>query len=91
MAESFFLPPNVKRVPPPERTPEVRSGRYRHFLWYFRGQTQIIAGVEYQGGRWCGPLTAQQITDITAAGFASRIVTVDDLIELPAYIAEDIA
>jgi hypothetical protein len=90
MADSFFLPPNVKRVPPPERTPEIRSAKYRQFLWYWRGTTPIIADVEYQGGRWHGPLTAQQITDITAAGFGSRIFTVDSSLELPANIPEDI-
>jgi len=87
---SYFMPPVTKRVPPPERTPEIRSASYRHFLWYWRGVSPVIAGVEYQGGRWHGPLSSAQITDITAAGFASRIFAVNDLIELPANIPEDI-
>lgn len=82
--DSYFLPPVVKRVPPPERTPEIRSGSYRHFLWYWRGTAPVIAGVEYQGGRWHGPLSAQQITDINAAGLGARIVAVDGIGQLPA-------
>ena len=87
---SYFMPPVIKRTPPPERTPEIRSAKYRQFLWYWRGVSPVIADIEYQGGRWHGPLTAQQITDITAAGFATRIFTVTDLIQLPANIPEDI-
>jgi hypothetical protein len=89
MAESYFLPPVTKRVPPRERTPEVRSNAYRHFFWYRKGVEVEIpehSGVKWQGGRWHGPLTAQQITDITAAGYAARIRTVNNLIELPADI-----
>lgn len=89
MADSYFLPPNVKRVPPFERTLEVRSARYRHFFWYWHGVEIEIpehSGVFWQGGRWHGPLTAQQISDITAAGYGARIYAVNDLIELPADI-----
>lgn len=90
MAESYFLPPVVKRVPPAERTPESpNSPRWRHFLWYWRGtEVEIPAGsgTLWQGGRWHGPLTAQQSADITAAGYGARIRTVNDLIELPADI-----
>jgi hypothetical protein len=87
MAESFFLPPNTKRVPPPERVPEApNSARWRHFLWYRRGIETIISNVVYQGGRWNGPLTAAQITAITAAGHGARIYTVNHPGELPADI-----
>lgn len=90
MADSYFLPPVVKRVPVFERVPLIRSPRYRHFLWYWRGVelsgTTAIAGVSYQGGRWHGPLSAQQIADITAAGYGARIYAVTDIIQLPADI-----
>lgn len=86
MAESYFLPPNVKKVPPPERTPEIRSGRFRHFLWFWRGTELTVDGTTYQGGRWNGPLTGAQVSAITAAGYGARIYTVNDLNELPGNI-----
>lgn len=89
--DSYFLPPVVKKLPPWERTPEIRSPRYRHFLWFWRGTDVLIAGVTYRGAYWNGPLTSAQITAITAAGYGTRIYAVNNLIELPANIPEDIA
>ena len=89
---SYFLPPVIRKVPYPERTPEVRSVSFRSlFLWFWHGVTVEIGGVSYQGGRWCGPLSSAEIAAITAAGYATRIYNVNDLIELPANIPEDIA
>lgn len=86
MADSYFLPPNTVRTPPPERVPQVRSHRWRAFCRYLRGVETTIGGVTYQGGRWHGPLSAGAIAAITAAGHGSRIFTVTDLIQLPADI-----
>ncbi len=55
-------------------------------LDFRRGQTVTVAGTEYLGGYWHGPLTAQQVTDITAAGYGARIYTADNVWELPADI-----
>jgi hypothetical protein len=82
--DSWFLPPVITRTAPVERTPEVSSVRYRGlFLTYWAGQSVEVAGTTYQGGRWHGPLSAQQIADITAAGYAERIVEADDAATLP--------
>ncbi len=82
---SYFLPPVQRRLPLPERTPEIRSPRYRSFLWtWFGGQDDlVIAGSSYRGGYWNGPLSTGQIAEITAAGYGARIVAVTDLIQLP--------
>jgi hypothetical protein len=83
MADSYFLPPNIKRIPPAERTPEApNSPRWRHFLWYWRGVSVVpgsdlaIENYSYQGGRWNGPLSAAEIAAITAAGYGARIRTI---------------
>lgn len=89
---SYFLPPVQLIRPPWERIRHVdpsfpRSVSYRHMATsQFRGKDETIAGVFYQGGYWHGPLTAQQITDITTAGFAARIITVASAKDLPASI-----
>ena len=86
MADSYFLPPAVLVTPPPERTPQVTSPRWRMFTRYLQGSDILIDGVTYQGAHWNGPLSAAQIAAITAAGHGARIFAVDDLIEFPADI-----
>ena len=82
--ESWFLPPSVTRAPPFERIPEVKSAAYRGiFLTYWRGTEVDIDGILYQGGRWHGPLTDDEVTAITNAGLVERIVQVNDYGELP--------
>lgn len=82
---SYFLPPVTWFLPPAARTPEVRSRQYRGFFGYWRSDPITIAGVLYPGARWAGPLTAQQITDITAAGLPDRIATVANVLDLPGW------
>jgi len=90
MAESYFLPPVDRKVPALERLSFIggypSSRRWRSFLWTWLGRDVVITGTTYQGGRWNGPLSAQQVTDITAAGYGARIYTVTDLGQLPANI-----
>lgn len=37
----------------------------------------VVAGYQYGGGKLCGPLTTQQVNDLTAAGYGGLIVTKD--------------
>lgn len=89
---SYFLPPVQLIRPGWPRIKYVdpnfpRSVKYRHMATsQFRGVDETIAGVFYQGGYWHGPLTSQQITDITAAGFGARIVAVSNIKDLPSSL-----
>lgn len=82
---SYFLPPVTWYLPPAARTPEVRSRKYRLFFGYWRSDEITIDGVLYPGARWAGPLTAGQISSITAAGLEGRIATVTDVLNLPGW------
>ncbi len=87
MASSYFLPPTVDELTHrPDATAGVpRSPRYRAMaLTFKRGTDVTIAGTTYRGGYWNGPLSAQEVTDITNAGYGARIRTVDSIAELPA-------
>jgi hypothetical protein len=97
---AWFLPtPSGIKVPPRARLARmgIRSARYRNLLWTYAGTTNPdptdpqpegirIGGILYRGGYWAGPLTNAEITAITAAGYASRIVYADDTGHLPANI-----
>ncbi len=94
--DDWFLPPVRKKIPPIRRSPEVaalhgiRRGRgsaaYNRLNWTWQGVNVEIAGVTYLGGRWNGPLSDQQITDITAAGYGARIYTAATFNDLPGNI-----
>jgi len=82
----YFLPPTTRTWPPRNRWAHYgvrRASVARFMLDYRRGDDVTIAGTTYRGGNWHGPLTDQQITDITAAGHGARLVTVDDISDLP--------
>jgi hypothetical protein len=92
VADSYFLPPTIRKLPRPSRVPEIRSRRFLQFLWTRTGETTegsdgfVVAGVEYLAGRWNGPLESDQVSALTAAGYGDRIFAVDDLGDLPADI-----
>lgn len=84
----FFLPPTELVAPPRARLEPFHRRRPTTLPWttYRRGVTVEVAGITYQGGRWHGPLTAQQITDLTAAGYGARLVEAMSDTDLPADI-----
>jgi hypothetical protein len=92
----WFLPPiePFEKVPSLERTEWLmqerlgtgvpRSIKYRQFLRTQVGKDVTIAGVFYGGGRWHGPLTGAQVSEITAAGYGARIIARGEHELLPA-------
>jgi hypothetical protein len=91
-ASYYFLPPVEAHYPPRQRLERmgIRSRAYQNLLWTWKGTDSdglggtTIAGISYRGGYWTGPLSAQQVADIQAAGYGSRIAVVNGPGDLPA-------
>lgn len=88
---AYFLPPAAGErlvLPRAMEDPDVpRSWRYLAYLADQHGGgvggELEVGGHRYARGRWNGPLSGQEVSAITAAGYADRVVYISDPSELP--------